>query len=59
MTTRFCPDCREQRPVEQPPCLDRHAECPEWACVECGCAIVAGWLEIDAPAAPTAGSVAA
>jgi hypothetical protein len=49
MTTKHCPTCREERLVEQPECLDGHADCPEWACVECGTAIVVGWLSIDAP----------
>jgi hypothetical protein len=35
--------------MEQPPCAD-HADCPEWICVECGTAVVLGWLAIDAPA---------
>jgi hypothetical protein len=47
--TRHCPTCRDERPVEQPPCAD-HAECPEWICLECGTGIVVGWLTIDAPA---------
>ena len=60
MTTRFCPDCRDERPVEQPPCLDGHADCPEWVCIECGATFVSGWLELDAPPAPAAAkSVAA
>jgi hypothetical protein len=50
METRFCPGCRDERVVEQPPCADGHLDCPEWACVECGTAIVVGWLEIDMPA---------
>lgn len=50
METRFCPGCRDERIVEQPECIDGHAECPEWACVECGTAIVVGWLTVDAPA---------
>lgn len=47
METRWCPGCRAERVVEQPPCLDGHAECPEWACTECGLAIVFGWLDAD------------
>lgn len=49
MTFRYCPACRDERPVEQPPCPDGHAECPELACVDCGTAIVVGWLAVDAP----------
>jgi hypothetical protein len=48
METRYCPGCRDERVVEQPPCLDGHEECPEWACTECGLAIVFGWLDDDA-----------
>jgi hypothetical protein len=44
METRYCPGCRADRVVEQPPCLDGHADCPEW---ECGTAIVFGWLTDD------------
>lgn len=50
MTEKYCPACRARRVVEQPPCVDGHADCPEWACVDCGTAIVVGWLEADAPA---------
>jgi hypothetical protein len=45
METRYCPGCRAERVVEQPPCVDDHLDCPERACVECGLAIVFGWLE--------------
>ncbi len=47
METRYCPGCRAERVVEQPPCLDGHEECPERACTECGLAIVFGWLDAD------------
>ncbi|HET6910880.1 MAG TPA: hypothetical protein VFH54_16235 [Mycobacteriales bacterium] len=47
MEARYCPGCRGERPVEQPPCPDGHAECPEWYCTECGTAIVYGWLTDD------------
>jgi len=53
METRYCPGCRAERAVEQPPCLDGHEDCPERACVECGLAIVFGWLEADAALAGT------
>ena len=49
-----CPDCGGARDFVQPVCVDGHAEagveCPEWACVECGTAIVIGWFAVDAPA---------
>jgi hypothetical protein len=38
--------------VEQPPCLDGHDDCPEWACTECGLAIVFGWLGADTGTVP-------
>ena len=45
-----CPPCGEVRDFVQPPCADGHTddggECPEWICVDCGTAVVAG----DVPA---------
>ena len=42
----LCPSCDELRDFVQPPCADGHAddggECPEWACADCGSAIVIG-----------------
>ena len=42
----LCPACDEPRDFVQPPCADGHTvdggECPEWACVECGAAVVIG-----------------
>jgi len=36
-----CPQCADERPFERPECLDGHgADCPEWACVSCGTAIL-------------------
>jgi hypothetical protein len=41
-----CPPCGEIREFIQPTCLDGHTddggECPEWACVDCGSAVVFG-----------------
>ena len=41
-----CPACGEDAEFVQPPCTDGHtedgAECPEWACADCGTAIVTG-----------------
>ncbi len=41
-----CPSCDGDREFVQPPCVDGHTEdggdCPEWACVDCGSAVVAG-----------------
>jgi hypothetical protein len=49
MITMFCPTCRDLRPVEQPPCPDNHADCPEWICLDCDTVIVIGWAASDAP----------
>ena len=39
-----CNPCGEITEFVQPPCGDGHVddggECPEWACVECGAAVV-------------------
>ncbi len=37
-----CASCAGERAFEQPPCPDGHApgECPEWACVACGHALL-------------------
>lgn len=38
-----CADCGDECRFEQPPCADGHGlDCPEWACVECGAAILLG-----------------
>ena len=40
-----CPTCGDVRVFVQPPCLDGHddgAECPEWACADCGSAFMIG-----------------
>lgn len=55
---RWCSTCRAEIGFEQPECLDGHgAECPEWACVQCGEAILIGWTE-PVPAALPLPSVA-
>ena len=45
-----CPTCDDITSFVQPPCVDGHTddggECPEWICVDCGTAVVAG----DVPA---------
>jgi hypothetical protein len=39
--TYHCPTCQGTRVFEQPPCADGHgADCPEWACVDCGTALL-------------------
>jgi hypothetical protein len=46
---RWCSTCRAEIDFEQPECLDGHgAECPEWACVQCGEAVLVGF-ELTAP----------
>jgi hypothetical protein len=41
-----CPTCCDIRDFVQPPCQDGHTDdgglCPEWACTDCGSAIVIG-----------------
>ena len=41
-----CPPCGEIREFVQPTCIDGHTddggECPEWACTDCGSAVVIG-----------------
>jgi hypothetical protein len=41
-----CSDCGDEREFVQPVCVDGHtedgAECPEWACADCGAALVVG-----------------
>jgi hypothetical protein len=52
--TSWCGTCRDETSFEHPECVDDHgAECPEWACVECGAAIVMGFELAD----PRAGRV--
>jgi hypothetical protein len=50
----LCAECGGQRRFEQPPCLDGHgADCPEWACVECGAAVLVGALRpVPSPVPP-------
>jgi hypothetical protein len=44
-----CSACGTERPFEQPPCVDGHGDdCPEWACVHCGGALLIGLPPIDA-----------
>ncbi len=43
-----CPTCADERQFVQPPCVDGHTddggECPEWACADCGTALLIGDL---------------
>jgi hypothetical protein len=39
----FCHDCGVERNFVQPPCIDGHgADCPEYACPDCGAAVITG-----------------
>ncbi|MGH3392735.1 MAG: hypothetical protein ACRDOO_28035 [Actinomadura sp.] len=41
VSIRHCAACGDERPFEQPPCVDGHGDlCPELACAECGAAIL-------------------
>ena len=43
MIEMHCPECAELATFEQPPCLDGHGmDCPEWACLACGTALLIG-----------------
>ena len=50
-----CPTCEDETDFAQPLCADGHTadggECPEWACVDCGTAVVVG--DVHRPAART------
>jgi hypothetical protein len=46
---RYCTTCQAEGAFEQPECLDGHADCPEWVCVECGDALLIGFLPEVAP----------
>ncbi len=49
--SEHCASCAGERLFEQPACLDGHepGECPEWACVVCGHAVVLGLAEAAGP----------
>ena len=44
-----CSDCGDEREFVQPLCTDGHTEdgglCPEWACADCGAALVTGVID--------------
>ena len=48
--TEHCPTCDDVREFVQPPCIDGHTvdggECPEWACADCGTALMIGALPL-------------
>jgi hypothetical protein len=42
---RFCPTCQDEVVFEQPDCIDGHGlDCPEWVCVQCGDAVLVGFV---------------
>jgi hypothetical protein len=46
--TAWCATCRDERSFEHPECHDDHgADCPEWACTDCGEAIMMGFELAD------------
>ena len=47
LVLHWCGDCAGVRAFEAPPCSDGHPECPEFACLECGAAIVVAGLPGD------------
>ncbi|WP_448627350.1 hypothetical protein [Geodermatophilus sp. URMC 64] len=55
-----CRSCGDDRVFLQPPCVDGHSadggECPEWACADCGDAVLVDVpvLVVDAPLARAA-----
>jgi hypothetical protein len=55
--TEHCPTCAGEREFVQPPCIDGHtadgAECPEWACADCGTALLIGVFPLRAGARAT------
>jgi hypothetical protein len=55
-TMSWCTTCRAESAFEQPDCIDDHGhgvDCPEWACVVCGEAVVVAFGPTE-PAVPAA-----
>ena len=48
--TENCPNCGDEMEFVQPPCIDGHTadggECPEWACADCGAALIIGGFPV-------------
>ncbi len=42
MDPRHCAFCGDERLFERPPCEDGCDDCPDWACIDCGAAVVIG-----------------
>jgi hypothetical protein len=52
-----CPGCGGDEPFEQihaGECPDVGGECPEWACVACGAAVIMGTTQVTAASAAAA-----
>jgi hypothetical protein len=44
----YCAECDREQQFEQPECVDDHGgDCPDWACVVCGSAIVTGLFPLE------------
>jgi hypothetical protein len=54
--TDHCPTCDDDREFGQPPCVDGHTadggDCPEWACADCGTALLSGVFPLPPAAQP-------
>lgn len=60
METWECHDCAGEREFVQPECTDGHGfDCPEWACLECGAAVLVGPVPLGAFGKESVGSVLA
>ena len=56
---RFCTTCRAEVAFEQVGCEDGHGfDCPEWVCVQCGDALVIGFVLAEPVHGEAARSVA-
>lgn len=45
---RWCAGCADERAFDVPPCEDGHGlDCLDLACVECGHAIIVGFMDTD------------
>ena len=49
LVLRHCSACGDERGFEAPVCADGHeADCPELVCVDCGAALFAGAVGLEA-----------
>ena len=50
-SVHWCTSCSRDRSFEQPVCAEGHgADCPEWFCLDCGCAVVLSAFNAAGPA---------